>query len=247
MKVFENLIKLTSLLLIANTIVGCSKSTDEDKVGDTQFCLDDVPITGLSTTQRSSEINTCLAKMDGVTSRRANLIRCASGFMIEGLADPTKIIEIGDKLSNTNGQDPTTALMGILVFKSQGASETVPDAEDKAFAQKTFNYCNSTGSSGYLMISSIANMATVIASIAGGDITAGITNLVNNPSELANASAEVIGATATAAYQTSCANNSDSNTEICTQLGAAINSSGGDMTAIGNSLLATWNASNPTP
>lgn len=244
MKLIKNLNQVLLTLLALSFIIGCAKETDEDRVGNTQFCLDDIPISGLSVTERSSKINACLGKMESVNTKQANLIRCAAGFMIEGFADPANLIDIAEQIDNSNNQDPTKALMNVLVFKSQGASTTTATAEDKAFAQNTFNYCNAAESSGYLLMASIANMATVIAASIGSiDISAGIDNLINNPGALADASAEVIGATATAAYQTSCVNNSNPNPEICSQLGTAINSNGGNMTAIGTSLLAAWHAS----
>lgn len=244
MKLVKNLNPVLLALLVIPFIIGCSKETDEDKVGNAQFCLDDIPITGLTAAERSSKINTCLDKMGSVNTKQANLIRCASGFMIEGFADPANLINIAKEMDKAENQDPTKALMGFLIFKSQGTSDTLATAEDKAFAQKTFNYCNAAESSGYLLMASIANMATVIAASIGSiDISAGIDNLVNNPGVLADASAEVIGATATVAYQTSCVNSSNPNEEICSQLGTAINSNNGDMTAIGTSLLAAWQAS----
>lgn len=243
MKVIKNLNQVVLALLVIPVMMGCSKETDEDKVGDAQFCLDDIPITGLPVPERSSKINTCLDKMSSVNTKQANLIRCASGFMIEGFADPQRLLSIAAEMDDSSNQDPTTALMGVLIFKSQGGDEGVANDDDKALAKKTFDYCNAAESSGYLMLASVANMATVIAASIGGiNLSAGIDNLINNPDAVA---AEVIGATATAAYQTSCVNSNDSNSEICTQLGAAITSNGGDMTAIGTSLLATWQASPP--
>lgn len=244
MKVFKNWNQVLLALLVMPVMIGCSKETDEDKVGDAQFCLDDLPITGLSATERSTKINSCLDKLGSVNNKQSNLVKCAAGFMIEGFADPAKLVDIAEEMDNADNQDPTIALMSVLIFKSQGTSDTASTTEDKELAQKTFNYCKASESSGYLMLASVANMATVIAASIGGiDLSAGIDNLVNNPGALTDASAEVIGATATAAYQTSCANGNDSNSEICTQLGAAITSNGGDMTAIGTSLLATWQAS----
>lgn len=246
MNTYKILIPFTSLLITTHLLTGCSPAaTDEEKIGDAQFCLDDIPISGLTHTQRSSQINSCLSKLNGVVSKQADLIRCSSGFMIEGFADPAKLTQIAKQVSNSN-QDPTTTLMSILRFKYQG-DENITDDEDKAFAQKTFDYCHQSGSSGYSFVASIANMATVIASITGGDdIEAGIANLINDPnSELATASAEVIGATALVAYQAHCvANNEEKNAEICTQLNSAITSGNGIPTEIGASLLDIWNSMN---
>lgn len=242
---FRPFIKLMlTLILGAFFTIGCSKATDEDKVGDAQFCLDDMPITGLSAGERTSYVNNCLSKMDGVTTKQAQLIRCSSGFLIEGFSDPSTLANILKSFKN-NQQNSSTALLGVLAFKSKGNSLTSSSNEDKVFAQETFNYCNSAGNPGYVLISSIANMATVISSISSnGSIEQGIADLLTNQDALASTSAEVIGATAIVAHQTSCQTIDDSNRQVCTELGNAI-ASGASPEQIGSALLSGWNNQNP--
>lgn len=238
---YSILFKLTLASLITFPLVGCSPSsgiTDEDKVGDAQFCLDDMPISGLSSSQRSEYIGGCLSKMDGVTNKQSNLIRCASGFLEEGFSDPSTLSTIVRSMGQQNSNSST--LLGVLAFKGRGASSSLSSIEDKNYVKEISEYCISAGNPGYVLISSISQMATTIASLgAGNDIQQGIANLLNNPSELANVSAEVIGPAAVVAYQTSCQTVDSSNQQVCSQLGNAINS-GASTTDIGTALLNCW-------
>src|SRR5262245_51594471 len=78
-----------SLLLFT----GCSKETDADKIADAQACLD---------TATAAEAATCVAKVDGLESPAAYLIRCAGKFVKEGYNDSTKLAAA---MSNTSGTD----------------------------------------------------------------------------------------------------------------------------------------------
>lgn len=242
-KFFKKNIQATlSFFIITLSLVynlGCSPAaTDEDKVGDAQFCLDDMPITGLTSSERSGYISGCLAKMDGVSTKQADLIRCASGFLDEGFSDPSVLSTIVNTMGNQNNN--STALLGVLAFKGRGSSTSLSSTEDKDYVKEISQYCISAGNPGYVMISSVAQMATAIASLGiGNDIQQGLTNLINNPSELANVSADVIGPAAIVAHQTSCQTIDDTNRQICTELGNAI-ASGASPTDIGTSLINCW-------
>ena len=236
-----NLILTSLFTFILMVLVGCAE-TDEDKVGSAQYCLDDVPASGLTATDRQTKINSCLSKITNVKTKQASLIRCSGGFLIEGFGDPAILVNALTTMNDSTGGNGTTALMNVLAFKTQGASSTATSDEDKVFAQKTFDYCNEAGNPGFVMFASISNMATVFASIAAKVGSTSIADLINNPASAATLLAEsdeIIGATAAAAYQTSCTSGDETNAELCSQLGTAMDS-GATAEQIGAALRDGW-------
>jgi hypothetical protein len=203
------------LLAVVALMAGCAES-DSDKVGDAQFCLDN------TTDYSQSSIDACTASLSGIESKDAYMVRCSANFIIEGFADPNKFISAFDQLKGKSS-NATTAMMSVLAFKSQTTA-----TGNKDFAQTTFNHCTASGSAGATLISSFANLATYIAAttsiasslVTGGSISA--TQMASAVSELGNSSNETLGATAQAAYATSCASGSESNAQLCQTLGAAV-------------------------
>lgn len=223
--------KRVVVLLVATLLGACSGTTDEEKVGDAQFCLDEIPL-GLSTQVRTTRVNTCIAKLGSVNSASANLIRCSGNFLIEGFSEPATITDIMNKLGDQQANSGTVVMMQALAFDSQGDT-----ASNQAFATETFNYCEASGSPGYTLVASFSKMATALSEVASifDDGQLSQTEI----DQLATQTPAVIGATAQAAYQASCSGD-QANVELCTQLGNAIQSSNGDSTVIGQSLLNAW-------
>ncbi len=235
---FSKIYKTAMIVLGLIYISGCA-ATDDDNIGDAQFCLDDLPITGLSVNERTSKVNTCLSKLGSVSSKQASLIRCSANFLIEGFGDPTRIVDAMNNVGSQQGGGGggTVAMMNVLKFSSQATA-----AENKTLAEQTFTYCQEAGNPGYVLIASFSKIATSLAEIATVNLSDGI-----SPSEvntIMTQSPTVIGATASVAYQTSCSNGDTSNAELCSQLGAAINS-GATEEEIGQALLDAWKTPSP--
>ena len=232
-----------TLLLLG--MISCAE-TDQDKIGDAQFCLDDLPVSGLSAAQRKSQVNSCVAKLGSVTGKQASLIRCSAGFIIEGFGDPALLVDIMKKMdSNQSGGVNEADLMGVLAFKTEGSSETATSFEDTLFAKETLNHCNDAGNPGYVWIAFLVNTATNLASLANQYGANNIQDLLNNPSLVTDPavlaqSDTVLGATAVIAYQSSCNSGDQANEQICNQLGGAIAASGGDPQVIGAALRDYW-------
>lgn len=208
----------TLLFMTAALFIGCAES-DADKVGDAQFCLDNLADTS------QTNVDACTASLSGIESKDAYMVRCSANFIIEGFADPNKFISAFDQLKSNTGTNPTTAMMSVLTFKSQ---PTPP--QNQTFAQTTFDYCKASESAGAILISSFSNIATLIvtsASNAAALLTSGSispTQMATALAELNNSSDSTLGATAEAAYATSCANSEQSNAQLCETLEAAVSS-----------------------
>ncbi|MEY4617222.1 MAG: hypothetical protein RJB66_2182 [Pseudomonadota bacterium] len=224
-------------VLSLGLLAGCSASNDQDKIGDAQFCLDELPVTGLSAAQRKTRVNTCLDKLGTLSSKDASLIRCSGNFLIEGFGDPGRIVDAMSSLSNQGGGSGTVGMMSFLKFKSMGVSETATEAEDSVLANETFSYCSDAGNPGYVMIASFARIATNLSGVADvladGQLDAAeVTQLINAGTP------EVIGQTAIIAYEASCSGGENANKELCSQLSGSMNS--GNASAIGQALLNAW-------
>jgi hypothetical protein len=213
-------------------LIGCGEVTDEDRIGDAQYCMDDIPVSEPDVAKRTAAVNSCMSKLGSVVSSKASLMRCSGNFLIEGFGNPEKIVSAMENVTSTSGGAGTVAMMNVLKFSSQGSNQANSD-----FVTQTLTYCQDAGSPGFVMIASFARIATSMASVASVNLSDGLSP--TEVSAIMNESPAVIGATATVAYQTSCTEGESSNAELCDQLGAAIQ---GGMTEeqIGQALLTGW-------
>lgn len=201
--------------------IGCGKK-DSDKIAEAQACLD---------SSTGAAALSCANKVDGLSSKESYLIRCSAAFIAEGIAEPATLVQAFQNLDAAT--NPVSTFMNILAFDMNN-----DPTEDKAFAQATFNNCNSAGNPGFVLIAGYANMATAISAVATVNLSDGI-----SPTEVTDiiaAGPDAIAATATAVYTTSCTTGNESNAELCAELGTAITSAGGDNEALANALLAQW-------
>lgn len=229
---FSRIYKTAMIVLGLVYFAGCA-ATDDDKIGDAQFCLDDLPVTGLSVGERTSKVNTCLSKLGTLSTKQASLIRCSANFLIEGFGDPTRIVSAMENVGNQQGgASGTVAMMNVLKFSSQATA-----IENSNLAEQTFSYCQEAGNPGYVLIASFSKIATSLSEIATVNLSDGLSQTEVNT--IMTQSPEIIGATANVAYQTSCSEGENANSELCSQLGAAI-TSGATEAEIGEALLNAW-------
>lgn len=225
-------IRATFLGVVLLTVVGCA-SSDEDKVGDAQFCLDEIPMSGLGTTETQSRVGACVAKLGTLNTKQANSIRCTGNFIIEGFGDPNKLVNALTNVSGNGKGGGTAGMMKYLAFSSQGSSDA-----NNAFATQTLGYCESAGNPGFVLVASFSRIATNITAV--GDILAdGQITPAEVATILTTATPEIIGDTAKIAYTTSCSGGENSNTQLCTELGKALES-GVSSQDIGAALLDAW-------
>jgi hypothetical protein len=220
--------KILFLMLAASLLTNCG-AKEADKIGDAQACIDK---------STKTTVNTCLSKIEGLTSQQAYLLKCSAGFIEQGFDDPNKFITAIKQLSASNGGGSTMlGMMGVLAF----------DDKDKAAA--TLSNCQKSKAKGFIMFASMANIATTIGSVSG-NLANLITSIQADPASaqqtmlnLVNTlntdptAVPAIGATAIVAYEANCAG-TNSNTQMCSTFTNAINSSGNptDPTAVGNAL-----------
>jgi hypothetical protein len=234
------MLKKISLLGLMIFVLSCAEN-ENDKIGDAQFCLDNL------TDYSATNVNACTAGIAKLESKDAYLVRCSANFIIEGFADPNKFLTAINQLSSSSSSNPTMSMMGLLTFKSQG-SDAAGIAANKVFAAETFDYCKLSGSAGSILISSFVNMATTIAGALGPTANLFEPGHTITPEEmqtaivdLAGSSDEVLGATAQVAYQASCATADKTNADLCATLSTAVGDTT-DPAVIGAALRAQLQA-----
>lgn len=237
---YKQVMTLAIASLSMTLLAGCSTSTDADKIGDAQYCLDDLPISFASQAERTASVNACLDKLGSVSSKQASLIRCSANFLIEGFGDPSKLVNALEKVNNGGGGNATVGMMSVLAFSSKSTA-----TENAAFAQQTLSYCQEAGNPGFVLVASFSNIASALAkageALGGVNLNDGLsqqelTTILESAQSMPD---EVIGSTAIAAYQTSCAAGSQSNEALCSQLSQSL-ANNTDPSAIGAALRDQW-------
>lgn len=227
---------------LAVMFLSACEDAETNAIAKAQKCLDGV--VGGTVASRATAAAACKAMVNGYSSADSYSIRCAAGFIGDGL-DSTRISNaVGTMIDNSGGggTDPAMMLMGMISFSSQGVADTV------------YADCVSSGSAGYIYFASAGRIGTtvaaaggaqgaaVLAAIAAGntpsaaDIDAAVANAQGGSSA---AQQTAIGATAATLYTSQCAVITSQNTAICNEMSTAINATPGNYQAIGAALLAS--------
>lgn len=228
------------LLPLIVWVGACSKVTDQQAIGDAQFCLDDLNLIGQSRTQRASAVEGCLSQLGSASSEQAYLMRCAGNFLIEGFGDIERMTSSLEALSSggTVGSAPV-ALLGAIAF-----DKTNPDSTN--FARETANYCSQSGSPSYTLMSSMARIATVMNSMDA--ITFDPVTRVPTGTDVASVIASTeqsaaVGAAAQAAYEESCSGGAEVDPTLCEQFEGIIEGNSYTEAQIGGKVLCLWEPS----
>lgn len=220
-------------------LTGCEAAqTEKDMLAEAQFCLDKAT--------DSTAVNSCMSKIEGITSEEAYSLRCAGGFIASGITQPESL---SVALNSMKENGSTASVLGVLAFSSQAAADS------------TFNDCNQSGNSGLALLAAMTKTATALNSLMdpnlGGTIEQNFqTTIANLVADLAGgdqaakdaaaAEATKIGGTIQTVYQASCGGTVDVNPELCGSIDGAITASGGavDINSppadIGAALLQYW-------
>jgi len=203
-------------LLIFNS--GCNKETDADKIADAQSCLD------IAT---ASEAAACVAKVDGIESEGAYLIRCAGKFVKEGYNNPAKLSGALTNISGTNngGATGSLAMMAALSFTTETTS-----ALNAASALEAVTFCEKSKSKGLILLSGLTQIATSLWSVGqaltligstpptGAELEALMGSLAGNAVAQA-----AVGSAVVAIYDSSCTGtNVSSPGNYCQQFTSAV-------------------------
>lgn len=221
------------------TLTACG-AKDADKIGDAQLCLDKAT---------AAEAPACLEKLGDLDSQESHLLRCAGGFIEQGFDQPTKFISAFSQMGSSQNGGGTLALMGILAF------------DDKTKMDTTFASCEKSGAKGFILLASMAKMATTIGSLftgTSGDGLAGLQAAISGDPAAAQTAMESaitklngseeeqaeVGATAIVAYQTNCTSGNSTNTQLCSQLSQAVGTNT-DPAVVGGNLATILNSQPP--
>ncbi|UOF01087.1 hypothetical protein [Bdellovibrio reynosensis] len=226
--------KLTATLLALSCtsllLTGCeAEQTEKDMLAEAQYCLDDA--------QSESEADTCMTKISGLNSERANELRCAAGFY--QVASPANLSQALNTMNESGGS--SAGVLGVLAFDTRERANT------------TFEYCQDSGSEGLQLLGAMAKTATILNEYggvlgSGGDPEAQLAAILQQLSTVPDGQvAEDVGSTIQAVYTASCAL-TVSNEDMCGSIDEALAQDGtidindpADAETIGQLLLEHWN------
>lgn len=234
---------LISLTLIT-VLSGCSdQQSEKDMIAEAQFCLDK---------STAATANSCLGKIQGLTTPQSYALRCAAGFIAEGITSPENLSSAMSAISNGAG---ATSLLSVISFDSQTT------------ANQVFDNCNKSQQNGFALMGAMAKSATVLSAAASNlgscstscsaqqisdTITAITDGLAGNgtmtPAEAEQNIVNIVTAISTV-YDTTCSTTASVNSDICGQINSAATQAGvpdiSNMTSqeqieLGKKLLAEW-------
>ncbi len=155
--------KWLCVLAVSSVFIGCEEKED-DQIYSAQICLNSAT---------AGTVDACLAKISGVSSARAFVLRCSAEFIRANITTSTIVTAIENIEDNDAGntEDPTIEFYNQFSFTSTASADTA------------VNYCSASGSEGLKLLALSAKTATVIKyDILGGtlDLNA-LTNYTPDP------------------------------------------------------------------
>lgn len=232
--------KITGLVTLTLLSFSCGKQTEADKISEAQSCLN---------TATAANVSECVAKVDGLSSKGAYLIRCVGKFVEEGFSgSSTKISGMMSTISSSSGKTEGLAILSSMAFTSKSTMNL-----NLTSAQEAYDFCLSSGSKGLNLLASYVQISTVAAQIAGllptngGTMTSGqMQAALDGLATASPATQAAAGAAAISAYQSNCTNGASASGDVCTQFGSVITASGGDPQAVGQ-MIGTCYKTPSTP
>ena len=234
--------KSTAVILtlsLSALLSACAPQSEKDMLAEAQYCLD--------AAKDNTAVQSCMSKIEGLSSTQAHTLRCAAGFIASGITAPAKL---SSALNSMKEGGSTANVLGILAF------------EDQSLADRTFTSCSLSKDSGLTLLSAMSKSATVINNFASGSgsleaqMQAGITKILDDlngtPQQQAEAIANLVkvGDTIQTVYQTTCGTQV-ANTELCGSITKALDEAPGGIDIInsspqdiGNALFEYWKNTN---
>lgn len=210
--------------VLALSFVGC-ESKNDDQINAAQQCLNHAT---------PSTVDTCVAKVAGMSSSQAYTIRCAADFIKQNI-DTDRIVNALDK---TNASNATVTALSFFTFR------TVDSTSGSDLVSLAVSDCAQTGSQVLHDLALLSQMATIVSGLAslvptadGIDPTAlqsWITTV--DPNSLGTTELEALGGVIQQAQPSYCgAGGQFEGTGVCTDLNNAI--SGGNAAQMAKDLL----------
>lgn len=149
---------LTLIALFSTLNLSCSgKETEIDKIGDAQHCLDKYA-------QEGGDLDTCVAKIEGVETPGAYGIRCAAGYIEEGFTTQT-FIDAFEDIENVDASTVETFLNN-LTFDNAGTSGAGPLDTNMDFADTVYNYCHQSKGKGATILATFTYLVNGVYKLA---------------------------------------------------------------------------------
>ena len=223
-------LRFVLLALLAIPVLTACESDEDRLLAEAEQCINRAD---------ASNVDACVAKVAGMESEDAYLIRCSAHFIAQSFTE-TRLIEAFENIkssSEISGITPTTVTLSYMVFNNAITNHTVAVSK---------NDCSRSGATSLSRVLQLVEVATGISdavvnagggAVAVGDgpaLEAAITNFVAN-----GGSPTTLGSQAIAIRESFCVNNTGfSSSDICRKVNQAYTSGGGDPTNIGNAILA---------
>lgn len=223
----------STLMPMLILLAACGGAKTADKISDAQNCLDQSAPSGAAV---------CVAKVDGIDSPGADLIRCVGKFVKEGFNDPTKLSTAMSGLSaGGNGAAGSTAMMAALAFSSEATANL-----NSQSSQDALTFCNRSKSKGLILLSGLAQTSTTLAALGainpatmtGAQLTSLMTTLASNP-----AAQTAVGSAVVSMYTSNCTPGATTTGNYCTQFQSVIATIPGgtsDPASIGNKIMTCY-------
>lgn len=224
----SKLLVLLAATLALPFLTACE--TEEDRaIAGAEACIN------RATSGNVSEANACMAKVAGMTSEDAYLIRCSAHFIAQNISESTLSTGFATiKNANSGGVPSMTFAMSYLLFANIAGHDINSSLSD----------CNLSGAVSLykiVQLSSLANTFDLGGLLMPGasptDLASAIANFNTNatPQELAEAGAKVLEIKGTF-----CDNGGTfSGTDICNKVNQAVATAGSNPQAIGD-LIADY-------
>lgn len=205
------------LSLLVLVLVNCKQSaTNADKILDAQTCLD---------TSSAAGATECVAKVDGIDSQAADLIRCSGKFVGEGFNDSSKLSAALANISTSgSGATGSTAMIAALAFTSKAT-----ESANSTSAQEAFTYCTKAKAKGLILLAGLSQTATVIgqlsatidlsnpSSITGANLQTAMGTLASDPTAQA-----AVGNAVVSMYNANCTGTNTTTGNFCQQFSSSI-------------------------
>jgi hypothetical protein len=230
---------LLSCLTLSTIVLGaCSMEKSDDRViASALSCLDSA--------QSQPAADACQAKVDGIDSQQASLIRCSANLIAQGVTG-TRLATAFTQLNKAPASGTQSSqMLSFLVFAKAYPLDT---------SDLTYTNCTKSGVQSVAGLASMIQAATTVASLAGSldgstldpsspsfnsaQLTTNANTLYNDGSASGLAKKATIGQVAITAQASLCGTGSSLNSQdICKRLNTAITAGGGDAATIGQALL----------
>ena len=190
----------------------------------------------------AAQANACAAKVEGIETPSAYLIRCSANFIAQGFTGEriAKAYQRMTESSGSSGSDPMLSMMSYLVFSNNDSTNTIA---------ATLSNCTKSGTISMLRLAEVANLASTVASVGSinpadfdpskspEDLQIAIEAAVTGALAATPAQQEALGTVALQMNASVCsAGSSLADKEVCTYMADAIQH-GGSATGVAQYLL----------